>query len=125
MELSVIFKSVIDSDSAPVVICNTDHIIIYMNPAAVKRYEKRGGSSLVGRSLLSCHSEESANKIKMILDRFTASPDNNKVYEFYSEKENTDVYMAALRDGSGKLLGYYEKHESRSRETSAPYENIF
>ncbi len=125
MELSVIFKSVIDSDNAPVVICDLKHIIIYMNPAAAKRYEKRGGYDLVGRSLLNCHSEESVDKIKKVLDWFIASTDNNKVYEFYSEKENKDVYMVALRDDNGKLLGYYEKHEFRDRETSAPYEKIF
>ena len=34
------FKSVIDADDAPVVICDLEHTIVYMNPTAVKRYEK-------------------------------------------------------------------------------------
>ncbi len=29
--------------------------------------------------------------------------------------------MIALRDGSGKLIGYYEKHEYRNRETMEMY----
>ena len=41
------FKSVIDADDAPVVICDLEHTIVYMNPTAVKRYEKRGGAALV------------------------------------------------------------------------------
>ena len=28
-----------------------------------------------------------------------------------------DVYMVALRDGSGRLIGYYEKHEDRTCES--------
>ena len=31
MELSVFFKSVIDMDTAPIVLCDTNHIIIYIN----------------------------------------------------------------------------------------------
>lgn len=38
------FKSVIDADDAPVVICDLENTIVYMNPTAVKRYEKRGGA---------------------------------------------------------------------------------
>ena len=45
------FKSVIDADDAPVVICDLENTIVYMNPTAVKRYEKRGGAALVGRSI--------------------------------------------------------------------------
>ena len=51
------FKSIIDQDRCSVVICNLKHEIIYMNPTAVKSYEKWGGESLVGRSLLNCHNE--------------------------------------------------------------------
>ena len=38
------FQSIIDQDRAAVVICNLEHEIIYMNPAAVHNYEKWGGS---------------------------------------------------------------------------------
>ena len=30
--------------------------------------------------------------------------------------------MVALRDGEGKLIGYYEKHEYRNRETAKLYD---
>ena len=36
------FKSIIDQDRCSVVICNLKHEIIYMNPTAVKSYEKWG-----------------------------------------------------------------------------------
>ena len=122
MELSVFFKSIIDMDTSAVVICNLEHEIIYMNPTAAERYKKRGGYELVGKSLLDCHSPASNEKIKNVVDWFLKSPDNNRVYTFYNEKENKDVYMIALRDDSGKLVGYYEKHEYRNRETMEFYD---
>lgn len=39
------YKSMVDQDRAPVVICDLKHEIIYMNPAAVNSYEKRGGDN--------------------------------------------------------------------------------
>ena len=115
------FKSIIDNDKNAVVICDLTHRIIYMNPAAVKRYEKRGGAALIGKNLLNCHNSRSINLIEKTLMWFRENKENNIVYTSYNEKENKDVYMVALRDESGDLIGYYEKHEIRSRETEKPY----
>ena len=54
------YKSIVDQDRASIVICNLKHEIIYMNPAAVNSYAKRGGDKLIGRSLLDCHNQESS-----------------------------------------------------------------
>ena len=35
---------------------------------------------------------------------------------------HTIVYMVALRDDAGKLIGYYEKHDSRKAETMEQYD---
>lgn len=120
--ISKMFKSIIDQDRASVVICDTDSIIVYMNPAACKNYEKRGGAELVGRSLMNCHNEESQKIIAKVLDWFSQSQENNMIYTFHNDKQNKDVYMVALRDEEGKLIGYYEKHEFRDRETAAKYD---
>lgn len=119
-KLYAYFKSVIDQDRAAVVICNLQHEIIYMNPAAVKNYEKRGGAALIGKSLLNCHNEESVEKIKQVVDWFLADESHNILYTYYNEKQNKDVYMVALRE-EGRLIGYYEKHEYRNRETATRY----
>lgn len=120
MELHSYYKSIIDQDRASVVICNLQHEILYMNPAAVNNYAKRGGSSLVGKSLLNCHNPESGQKIQQVIDWFAADESHNIVYTSHNEKQNKDVYMVALREG-GKLIGYYEKHEYRNAETMKPY----
>ena len=59
MELSQFFKSIIDEDKGPVVICDLNHQILYMNPTACVRYGKRGGAALIGKSLLNCHNSKS------------------------------------------------------------------
>ena len=40
MKLYKLFKSVLDQDRAPVVVCDMNDIIVYMNPSAIKRYHK-------------------------------------------------------------------------------------
>ena len=120
MEISIFYKSVIDADDMPVVICDTEHTIIYMNPSAVRRYAKRGGADLIGKSLLDCHNAESNVMIEKVVEWFGKSRDNNKVYTFHN-KENHDIYMIALRDDTGNLIGYYEKHELRTPETETRY----
>lgn len=121
MELSVYFKSVIDQDKSAVVICDMEHQIIYMNPAAKDRYASRGGAGLLGKSLMECHGVKSQEMIKKILAWFQESREHNIIYTSYNDKENKDVYMVALRDGNGEVVGYYEKHEYRNRETGEFY----
>ena len=122
MELTPFFKSIVEEDKCAVVICDTNHIIIYMNPAAIRRYQKHGGSELIGKSLMDCHNEDSRKKIEKVVEWFGKNEENNMIYTFYNEKENKDVYMVALRDSNKKLIGYYEKHEYRDRETADLYD---
>jgi PAS domain-containing protein len=122
MELNSYFKSIVDQDRSAVVICNLDHEIIYMNPAAVTQYGKRGGSALVGRSLLDCHGKASGEMICKVTDWFAKNQENNIIYTYHNDKQNKDVYMVALRKEDGTLIGYYEKHEYRNRETAKFYE---
>lgn len=120
--LNEFFKSIIEQDDASVVICDTKHDIVYMNPAAINNYGKSGGADLIGKSLLDCHNERSVEIIKNVVAWFGESTDNNKVHTFFNEKQNKDVYMIALRDADKNLIGYYEKHEFRTKDESPFYE---
>lgn len=120
MELGIFFKSVIDNDYAPIVICDLNHTIVYMNPAARERYKKHG--DIVGKSIFDCHNADSNEKMERIVEWFKADRSHNKVYTFRNDKEVKDVYMIALRDDSGELIGYYEKHEYRTNETMKKYD---
>lgn len=122
MDLSPFFKSIIDQDRSQIVICNLSHDIIYMNPEAIDEYsDAAAGQSLVGRSIMDCHPHWANERIVQVVDWFSKSQDNNIVHTFYDAKRNKDVYMVALRDDSGNLIGYYEKHESRNKDDMPVY----
>lgn len=116
MEIYEHFKSRVDQDTSAEVICDTAHKIIYMKPVACQRYSKYGGRLLVGKNLLNCHNDRSKEMINRVLDWFRTNTANNSVHTYYNEKENKDVYMIALRNEQGTLIGYYEKHEYRDRD---------
>ena len=116
--LSKLFKSILEQDKAPIVVCNMDSVIVYMNPSAVERYHK----DLTGTSLMACHNDKSNEIIQKVLAWFAKSPDNNIVYTYHNKTENKDVYMVALRDDDQSLIGYYEKHEYRNKETATLYD---
>lgn len=113
-----LFKSILEQDKAPIVVCNMQSIVVYMNPSAIARYK----IDLTGRSIKDCHSNEANEKIDLVLEWFKKSTENNIVYTYRNDKENKDVYMVALRDDIGTLIGYYEKHEYRSIETKRLYD---
>ena len=123
-DLNEIYKSVLEADRAAVVICDLEHTIIYMNPTAIRRYDRWGGAALLGKSLLACHNEKSREMIEKVVAWFRADTAHNLVYTSHNEKENKDVYMVALRNDAGTLIGYYEKHEYRNPETMKMYEPV-
>ena len=120
MELLIFFKSVLEQDTAPVVICDLEHTVVYMNPASISRYH----TDLTGKSLKACHNADSNAKIDRVVAWFAESKNNNIVYTSRNDKENKDVYMVALRDDNGTLIGYYEKHVYRGQETRSLYAEI-
>ena len=122
MEYTAFYKSVLEQDRAPVLLCDLNHTIVYLNRAAAERYAQQGGAALLGKSLMRCHPPKAREIIERVLDWFRESPTHNLVYEFRNDEENKDVYMVALRDENGTLIGYYEKHEYRDRETMRLYD---
>lgn len=122
MEMLPFFKSVLEQDRSAVVLCDLDHTIVYMNPAAGERYAKYGGMALLGQSLLDCHGPRSNEMIRKVVAWFSQNRNHNLLYTSRNDKENKDVYMVALRAEDGELIGYYEKHEYRNRETMEMYD---
>lgn len=122
MKLYPYLKSILEEDRCAVVICNLKHEIIYMNPGAKEQYVKWGGGELLGRNLLECHNDASREMIRKVVEWFQESGDHNRIYTSHNKKKNKDVYMVALREEDGTLIGYYEKHEYRNVETEPPYD---
>ena len=118
MDINNFYKSVLDADNAPIVICDLSYNVVYMNPASIDRYKV----SIVGKSIFDCHNKHSNEKIKQIVEWFKESVDNNIVYTYNNVKESKDVYMVALRDDNKNLIGFYEKHQYRNKETMKLYD---
>ena len=116
--LNKLLKSVLHLDTAPVVVCDINDMIVYMNPSAIERYHK----DLTGAGIKDCHPPKANEMIDKVVAWFKESKDNNIIYTYHNEKENKDVYMVALRDDDGTLIGYYEKHEYRNKEIVGLYQ---
>ena len=121
MTLDQLFKSIIDQDEMPIVVCDASDTIVYMNPAGIEHYSGHGGEILLGRNIHDCHNPRSSDLITKVTKWFAESKDHNKIHTFYDERRDKDVYMVALRDDDGELIGYYEKHESRKRDDTPRY----
>lgn len=116
------FKSYLDNDDTPIVICDLDYRIIYINPCAAEKYKDYGGNALVGRSLIAFMDEEAESKVNAVVEWFKESSDNNNIFARHNKIENEDVYMSALRDQQGTLVGFCSRHRYRSPDTKEAYD---
>ena len=70
---------------------------------------------------MNCHNPKSKEMIEKVVEWFKENKEHNRIHTFYNEKQAKDVYMVALRDDEGTLIGYYEKHEYRTRDEEPFY----
>ncbi len=119
-DLTDFFKGIVDSEEGPIVICNMDYRIIYLNPSAMDYY--RSGHNMHGKLLESFMNEELMSMVRMSVEWFKESKDNNRVFAFHDNKKNLDMYILAIRNGSGDLIGFYGREESRTPDQSRPFD---
>lgn len=106
IDANVRLDYLLDSLKDAFVFCDLDHMIRYMNRAAFARYA--GRPAAVGRSIFDCHTEESNAQIIEIVGRFVAGEDE----VFLSDRKGERIFMRAVRDDGGSLVGYYERYEA-------------
>jgi PAS domain-containing protein len=98
--------AILDSLKDPILVADPAHITRYMNKAAIAYYDE--GESLMGRSLLDCHNEASQHTMIDILARMQAE---GLEEQLITDNEKHRIYMRAVRDPEGQVLGYYERYE--------------
>jgi DUF438 domain-containing protein len=98
-------RAILDSIRDPVLFADTEHVIRYMNPAAAVHYS--AGWALLGRSLLDCHDPASQATIHEVLAALQAGETERRI----TDQPTRRIYMRAVRDAEGRLLGYYERYE--------------
>lgn len=121
MEIDKYLRAFVETDMNQIVICDTNHIIVYMNKVAIEKFSDLGGADLIGKSLMQYLGVETQSRIEAIVSWFSESPDNNWVYTYRNEASQTDMYAVALRDENSNLIGYYEKRRSTFPETEELY----
>jgi PAS domain-containing protein len=105
--------AILDSLKDPILVADTEHVTRYMNKAAVAYYDE--GESLLGRSLLDCHNEISQ---KMMIDILAAMQTEGITEQLITDNKKHRIYMRAVRDAEGRVLGYYERYEPPRQVTS-------
>ena len=108
-----LLAAILDSLPTPILFADTQHVTRYMNKEAVAHYT--GGASLIGLSLLDCHNEASQQMMKEILGAMYEGLQEQLI----SDDEERRVYMRAVRDAKGQVLGYYERYEPLSAKDEA------
>jgi PAS domain-containing protein len=101
--------AILDSLKDPVLVADTEHTILYLNRAAIAYYEE--GESLLGRSLLDCHNERSCH---MMVEILAAMQQERLEEQLITDNEKRRIFMRAVRDPQGRVLGYYERYEPPS-----------
>ncbi|MHC4697614.1 MAG: PAS domain-containing protein [Planctomycetota bacterium] len=114
MDKASLMAALLDSMKDPVLFADTDHVTRYVNKAAIAHYEE--GASLLGRSVLACHNEDSVRLIKEILAAMQAGEDERLI----TEDEKHRIFMRAVRDENGDVLGYYERYEPPAPRGNVP-----
>ena len=102
---ATLMTALLDSLKDPFLFADTDHVIRYMNSAAVEHYDD--GQALLGRSLMDCHNEVSQRQMIEIL----AAMQQGETERLITDNEKHRIFMRAVRDADGRLLGYYERYE--------------
>jgi transcriptional regulator with PAS, ATPase and Fis domain len=86
-----------------IVISDENIDIIYMNDAAIKNHEKRGGAKLIGQSLLDCHNADSQRQIREMYAAYAKG--DLRVRQIRAERKNIarrSIMMPIMQDGRVK-----------------------
>ncbi len=102
--------AILDSLKDPILVADPEHVTVYMNKAAIAYYKE--GESLVGRSLLDCHNEQSQQMMVEILAAMHEGLDERII----TDNKKYRIYMRVVRDDAGRVLGYYERYEPPREE---------
>ena len=91
-----------DSMDAAITVCDGDGVIIYMNEASQKGFEKDGGKDLIGKSIFPCHTPESEQKILQLM-----AEGKTNIYTIQKKGRRKLIYQAPIYE-NGNPAGMVE-----------------
>lgn len=108
---AAVMAAILDSIKDPVLFVDTDHVILYMNKAATEHFED--GAALLGRSVMDCHNARSQRIIRDVLAALQAGEEERLISDTHEDR----IYMRAVRDAEGRVIGYYERYAPPEQST--------
>jgi len=99
------YRHLLDSLKDPFLFVDTDHVVRYLNRAAEGHYSQ--GAALLETSIFDCHSEPSNVVIRQVFAAMQAGEEERLI----TDDDKHRIYMRAVRDEAGALIGYYERYE--------------
>jgi DUF438 domain-containing protein len=114
MAAAELLSAILDSVKDPVLFADTGHTTRYMNKAAIAHYKE--GTALIGRSLFDCHNERSQAVMREVLIALQSGEEERLI----TDNAKHRIYMRAVRDDEGRLLGYYERYEPPRSASASP-----
>lgn len=122
MELEKLLMNVIDNGEKPLVLCDINFKVIFLNKKANELYVKKHGLSMLGCSITKLMDEEKLTRLNAAVEWFKESKDNRKVFVGHSKNDNFDVYIKAVRNENDEVIAFYNYVESRTAETAKEYD---
>ncbi len=104
-----VMAAILEGLNDPVMFVDTGHVIRYMNKAALAHFDE--GEALLGTSLLDCHNDRSCEVILEVLAAMREGENERLI----SDTEKHRIYMRAVRDAAGEVIGYYERYAPPAR----------
>ncbi len=122
MNTLTFFEGLINSKQSPIVICDVDYRIIFMNTSAIEEYKRYGGKDMVGKHLTLFCNTETMTKVDMVIEWFKEEKVNNRIFAAHKKETNEDIYIVAIRDENENLIGFTSVYECRTPEKAEQYE---
>lgn len=105
MDRLELLECMLDSLKDPFVFADTSHTVRYLNAAAGPYFPS--GRTKVGASILDLHREELRPRILEVYRCLENGDDERKTFEDGTLR----IFMRAVRDREGSLVGYYERYD--------------
>ena len=104
-----LLRSILDAYPYPIVFVDDSLTIRYLNKnACYHYYVERGYADLVGKPLLACHGQASAERIRQAWEGIKR---NGKEVLVGVSARNQRIYMQGVRDADGSWIGFFERFE--------------
>lgn len=107
-----IMESILDSIEYPIIFIDINGIIKYLNKRAREEYyQRRKIRNLLGKEIYHCHPPQAKETLKKAFNDLSESGEE-ELYLYESHKVKSKLYLRAVRNKDGELIGFYQRYEN-------------